>query len=128
LETAAAKNAALKAAGVRVPTSFNELGTVYRRKRREMEGGGGGKGRELSCFLVRHYLMNPFSSSAFSYLLPFLGTVISEVYSELVKSGVIRFREEPPIPKVPIDFQWAKELGLIRKPSNFLTTITDDRY
>ena len=26
-----------------------------------------------------------------------------------------------------MDFKWAKKLGLIRKPSNFVTTITDER-
>lgn len=36
-------------------------------------------------------------------------------------------RPEPPVPKVPIDFNWAKELGLVRKPASFISTICDDR-
>ncbi len=35
-------------------------------------------------------------------------------------------KEESP-PQMPMDFKWAKKLGLIRKPSNFVTTITDER-
>ena len=34
---------------------------------------------------------------------------------------------EPPPPKMPMDFAWAKQLGLIRKPANFVSSISDDR-
>jgi ATP citrate (pro-S)-lyase len=80
LETAAAKNAALKEAGAHVPKSFDAIGeTIY------------------------------------------------SVYSSLVQSGVIVPIEEPPVPKIPMDYSWAKRLGLIRKPANFISTISDDR-
>jgi len=79
-ETATAKNAALAAAGCRVPPSFDELGTV-----------------------------------------------IAEVFGELKKAGHIVVREEVPPPTVPMDFNWARELGLIRKPASFMTTISDER-
>jgi hypothetical protein len=36
-------------------------------------------------------------------------------------------RSEIPPPKVPVDYQWAQELGLIRKSANFVSTITDER-
>ena len=34
---------------------------------------------------------------------------------------------EPEVPKIPIDYAWAQELGMIRKPANFVSTIVDDR-
>jgi ATP citrate (pro-S)-lyase len=36
-------------------------------------------------------------------------------------------RKEPPKPKIPMDYSWAKRLGLIRKPSAFISSISDDR-
>ena len=80
LETALAKNAALKAAGACVPLSFDAIGTQ-----------------------------------------------IYEVYSDLVAKGTITPQPEPPVPKIPMDFNWAKRLGLIRKPANFISSISDDR-
>jgi ATP citrate (pro-S)-lyase len=79
-ETAVAKNAALKAAGAIVLSSFDSLGEA-----------------------------------------------IAAMYEKLVKAGTIVCGPEPPEPKVPIDFKWAQELGLIRKPANFVTSISDDR-
>jgi len=80
LETAAAKNSALLAAGAHVPRSFDAIGEK-----------------------------------------------IFEVYDNLVKSGVIVPKPEPPAPKIPMDYSWAKRLGLIRKPASFISTISDDR-
>ena len=80
LETAAAKNAAMAAAGAHVPKSFDAIGEK-----------------------------------------------IYEIYSDLVSKGVIVPKPEPPTPKIPMDFNWAKRLGLIRKPANFISTISDDR-
>ena len=80
LETAAAKNAALGAAGAHVPRSFDAIGEK-----------------------------------------------IYEVYAGLVSSGAIIPKPEPPTPKIPMDFNWAKRLGLIRKPANFISSISDDR-
>jgi len=79
-ETASAKNAALKAAGAYVPSSFDELGEE-----------------------------------------------INKVYVGLVKSGVIVPKSEVPPPPVPMDYNWARELGLIRKPASFMTSICDER-
>ncbi|KAF2350302.1 Citrate synthase [Trinorchestia longiramus] len=56
-----------------------------------------------------------------------LGNVIQKVYVELRDAGVIVPREEVPPPTVPMDFSWARELGLIRKPASFMTTISDER-
>lgn len=80
LETAVAKNTALKESGAHVPRSFDAIGET-----------------------------------------------IFEVYSGLVSSGAIIPVAEPPVPKIPMDFSWAKRLGLIRKPANFISSISDDR-
>ena len=53
--------------------------------------------------------------------------LLEQVYQSLVKDGTIRPRSEPTPPKIPIDYSWAQELGLIRKPAAFISTISDDR-
>ncbi|XP_070166563.1 ATP-citrate synthase [Polyergus mexicanus] len=80
LETASAKNTALKAAGAYVPDSFDTLGDL-----------------------------------------------IQSVYEELVKDGTVVPKPEVPPPTVPMDYNWARELGLIRKPASFMTSICDER-
>lgn len=55
------------------------------------------------------------------------GNMISKVYGKLVADGMITPDVEEPPPPVPMDFQWAKELGLIRKPASFMTSICDER-
>ncbi|GAB1862388.1 ATP citrate synthase [Camponotus japonicus] len=80
LETASAKNAALKAAGAYVPDSFDTLGDL-----------------------------------------------IQSVYAKLVKDGTVVPKPEVPPPTVPMDYNWARELGLIRKPASFMTSICDER-
>lgn len=57
----------------------------------------------------------------------FLGDIINEVYTQLVKEGVIIPQAELPPPTVPMDYSWARELGLIRKPASFMTSICDER-
>ena len=79
-QTAAAKNASLRAAGARVPSSFND-------------------------FVVR----------------------IRDTYRELAAAGAITPLAEPPTPTMPMDFAWAKSLGLVRKPAAFVSSISDDR-
>jgi ATP citrate (pro-S)-lyase len=56
-----------------------------------------------------------------------IGEKIYEVYSGLVSTGVIIPKAEPPVPKIPMDYSWAKRLGLIRKPASFISSISDDR-
>jgi len=55
------------------------------------------------------------------------GEALGEVYQSLVKQGKLVVRAEPPVPSVPMDFSWAKRLGLVRKPAAFVSTISDDR-
>jgi succinyl-CoA synthetase alpha subunit len=52
---------------------------------------------------------------------------IKETYENLVKKGVIQPKPEPPVPKIPMDYAKAVKEGYIRKPANFVCTISDDR-
>ncbi|KAI1843088.1 hypothetical protein JX265_005131 [Neoarthrinium moseri] len=53
--------------------------------------------------------------------------VLKQVYDKLVQQKVIVPEREPVVPKIPMDYSWAQELGLIRKPAAFISTISDDR-
>eukprot|EP01006_Ploeotia_vitrea_P036734 TRINITY_DN66046_c3_g3_i3.p3 TRINITY_DN66046_c3_g3~~TRINITY_DN66046_c3_g3_i3.p3 ORF type:complete len:610 (-),score=363.54 TRINITY_DN66046_c3_g3_i3:58-1887(-) len=55
------------------------------------------------------------------------GQAIREVYTSLRKSGVIQPLPEVAPPQIPMDYAWARKLGLIRKPSNFVSSISDER-
>ena len=56
-----------------------------------------------------------------------LPQLLGEIYQGLVKDGTIKPQPEPIVPKIPIDYSWAQELGLVRKPAAFISTISDDR-
>ena len=56
-----------------------------------------------------------------------LGLVIKRVYDDLLAKGVIVPITEKAPPTVPMDYNWARELGLIRKPASFMTSICDER-
>ncbi|KAI2773708.1 citrate synthase [Daldinia loculata] len=56
-----------------------------------------------------------------------LPQVLASVYKKLVEEKTIVPQPEPVVPKIPIDYSWAQELGLIRKPAAFISTISDDR-
>ncbi|KAG0238438.1 citrate synthase-like protein [Mortierella sp. GBAus27b] len=56
-----------------------------------------------------------------------LPSVLSQTFQSLVKKGTIQLKPEPETPKIPIDYSWAQELGLVRKPASFVSTICDDR-
>ena len=49
------------------------------------------------------------------------------MYQDLVSKGVIVPEPEVPPPTVPMDYNWARELGLIRKPASFMSSICDER-
>jgi succinyl-CoA synthetase alpha subunit/citrate synthase len=80
IETADAKNEALREAGAIVPSSFDDYGEKLR-----------------------------------------------EIYEKLKEKGVIREPKEVTPPNVPIDFKTAISEGLVRRPTNFICTISDDR-
>jgi len=52
---------------------------------------------------------------------------IKATYLELVRKKIIKPRPEPPTPKIPMDYAKAVKEGVIRKPANFICTISDDR-
>ncbi|KAK8134408.1 ATP citrate lyase subunit 1 [Apiospora sp. TS-2023a] len=56
-----------------------------------------------------------------------LPQTLKDVYDKLVSEKVIVPQPEPAVPKVPLDYSWAQELGLVRKPAAFISTISDDR-
>ncbi|CAG8646722.1 6918_t:CDS:2, partial [Funneliformis caledonium] len=56
-----------------------------------------------------------------------LPLALHEIYQKLVLDGTIKVVSEPDTPKIPIDYSWAQELGLVRKPASFVSTICDDR-
>lgn len=80
LETAEAKNNAMRAAGFIVPPTFEDLPEV-----------------------------------------------LAETYKKLVSAGTIVPKPEVPPPTIPMDYKWAQELGMIRKPAAFISTISDER-
>jgi len=80
METADAKNSAMKEAGFVVPETFEDLPLV-----------------------------------------------LQQTYESLVSKGVITPQAEKEPPVIPMDYKWAQELGLIRKPAAFISTISDER-
>lgn len=56
-----------------------------------------------------------------------LPQVLRETYDGLVESGAIVPQPERDPPVIPMDYKWAQELGLIRKPAAFISTISDER-
>ena len=56
-----------------------------------------------------------------------LGDIIKGVYTDLAAKKVIEPVTIPEAVVVPIDIQDAQKQGLIRKPTNFVSTISDDR-
>jgi hypothetical protein len=56
-----------------------------------------------------------------------LPRVLKETYEDLVRGGTIVPKREVKPPVIPMDYKWAQELGLIRKPAAFISTISDER-
>merc|ERR1712241_417635 len=56
-----------------------------------------------------------------------LPETILELYTQLVEEGAIVEVPEAETPQVPLDYTWAKKMGMVRKPANFVSTIADDR-
>ncbi|CAJ1374864.1 unnamed protein product [Effrenium voratum] len=56
-----------------------------------------------------------------------LPDMVNQVYTQLVMDGEIVETPEGETPQVPMDYTWAKKLGMIRKPANFISSISDDR-
>ncbi len=52
---------------------------------------------------------------------------INKTYKKLVKAGKIKPAPEVEAPTVPMDYAKALKAGLVRKPANFITSISDER-
>merc|ERR1711939_4072 len=52
---------------------------------------------------------------------------LDKLYTKMVEEGDIVETKEPETPAVPLEYTWAKKLGLVRKPANFISSISDDR-
>ncbi len=55
------------------------------------------------------------------------GDRLREVYERLVSEGKITPRPEPEVPEIPMDYADALKQGVIRKPTTFICSISDDR-
>eukprot|EP00928_Gymnodinium_smaydae_P012179 TRINITY_DN1442_c0_g1_i1.p1 TRINITY_DN1442_c0_g1~~TRINITY_DN1442_c0_g1_i1.p1 ORF type:complete len:1092 (+),score=205.23 TRINITY_DN1442_c0_g1_i1:71-3346(+) len=56
-----------------------------------------------------------------------LPETIANLYTKMVEDGQIVETPEGETPQVPMDYTWAKKLGMVRKPANFISSIADDR-
>ena len=56
-----------------------------------------------------------------------LDKMIKQTFDKLVAEGKVTPTEDFEPPKVPLDFNEAKRLGLVRRPTDVVTTISDDR-
>ncbi|PKI83816.1 ATP citrate synthase [Malassezia vespertilionis] len=56
-----------------------------------------------------------------------LPKAVRETYERLVRDSTIVPKPERPPPAIPMDYKWAQELGLVRKPAAFISTISDER-
>ena len=56
-----------------------------------------------------------------------LPDALRSTYAKLVHEGSIVPANEVEPPVIPMDYKWAQELGLIRKPAAFISTISDER-
>merc|ERR1712151_1133180 len=55
-----------------------------------------------------------------------LGEEIQKVFARLVQEGVIVIDAEPQVPVTAKDFAALKKAGMVRKPANFVCSISDD--
>merc|ERR1719453_2609391 len=56
-----------------------------------------------------------------------LGEEIQKVFEKLVQAGEIEVDAEPEVPVTAKDFAALKKAGMVRKPANFVCSISDDR-
>jgi len=52
---------------------------------------------------------------------------IKQTYNKLVKAGKLKPQPDVEPPRIPIDYKIAMRDGIIRKPTEFISTISDDR-
>ena len=54
------------------------------------------------------------------------GEMVKQVYEMLKSQGKVKDVVEPEVPRLPVDYSKALTSGLIRKPTTFICTISDD--
>ena len=54
------------------------------------------------------------------------GEKIRETFEQLKADGIIEPLEEPKVPHIPMDYRQAVAEGLVRRPTNFISTICDE--
>ncbi|MBC7079165.1 MAG: ATP citrate synthase [Methanothrix sp.] len=55
------------------------------------------------------------------------GDEIRKVYEKLLAEGKVKEVVEPQVPRIPVDYSKALSTGMIRRPTTFICTISDDR-
>ncbi|KAF1821659.1 ATP-citrate synthase subunit 1 [Dissoconium aciculare CBS 342.82] len=119
---------AVKAGVITKPIVAWAIGTVASMLKTEVQFGHAGAmaNSQLETAAVKNQSMREagfFVPNTFEEI----PELLSQVYQKMVKAGEIKPAPEPAVPKIPIDYSWAQELGLIRKPAAFISTISDDR-
>lgn len=119
---------AVKAGRVNKPIVAWAIGTVASMLKTEVQFGHAGAmaNSQLETAASKNKLMKEagiFVPETFEEM----PALLSKVYKALVQKGTIKPAPEPIVPKIPMDYSWAQELGLIRKPAAFISTISDDR-
>ncbi|MHA1728549.1 MAG: citrate/2-methylcitrate synthase [Promethearchaeota archaeon] len=56
----------------------------------------------------------------------YLGDILRGEYERLKTEGIITERKEVEAPIIPVDYDKAVQMGMIRKPSNFICTISNE--
>jgi succinyl-CoA synthetase alpha subunit/citrate synthase len=56
-----------------------------------------------------------------------LGDLIGDIYRQLLDKGIVQNAQSPSAPLIPIGLNEAVKQGLVRTPTNFTSTISDDR-
>ncbi|KAF1817528.1 citrate synthase [Eremomyces bilateralis CBS 781.70] len=119
---------AVKAGQITKPIVAWAIGTVAGMLKTEVQFGHAGSfaNSQLETATVKNQSMRDagfFVPDTFEDL----PSTLAQVYQKLVKDGTIKPKPEVQVPKIPMDYSWASELGLIRKPAAFISTISDDR-
>ena len=119
---------AVKAGVITKPVVAWAIGTVASMLKTEVQFGHAGSlaNSELETASMKNKSMREvgiFVPDTFEEL----PTLLAQIYQKMLKAGQIKPTAEPAVPKIPIDYSWAQELGLIRKPAAFISTISDDR-
>ncbi len=119
---------ALKAGKIKKPLVVWVTGTCAKMFPSEVQFGHAGakSGKEEESAEMKNKILKesgalvPNSFEEFS-------VIIGKTYDYLVKNGVIVPAKDFEAPQIPVDLKSALKSGSVRKPTNFICTISDDR-